>query len=103
VTSGRYQVVPDELRAHARTVHGLADDLTSAMDAANAATPNAEAFGTICRFFVPAIQSAGDLCRTQLGEAGKTVQWAASELRETSADYEEADSSTAADLRRKDR
>jgi hypothetical protein len=103
VTSGKYQVVPDELHAHARTIHGLADDTTNAMDAANAATLNGEAFGTICRFFVPVIQNVSELCSAQLGEADKTLRWAAFELRDTSADYEDVDLSTAASLRREGR
>lgn len=99
MTGDGYEVVPGELDAHAAVLDGLADDMAKALDAANAATMHGEAYGKICWFFVPVIQYISEPCRTQLDEAGSTLRRAATELRDTSAGYQDVETGNAASLR----
>ena len=94
-----FEVAPGALDAHAGLLDGLADDMAKAVEAADAATLDGEAYGKICAFFVPVIQYLSEPCRTQLGEAGDVLGRDGGKLRDTAGGYQDVDTANATSLR----
>jgi hypothetical protein len=99
MTGNEFQVEPGVLDAHAGVLDGLADDMTKAVEAADAATLHGEAYGKICAFFVPVIQYISEPCRTQLSEAADTLEQDSGKLRDTARGYQDVDAGNATSLR----
>ncbi|ONI92755.1 ESX-1 secretion-associated protein [Saccharothrix sp. ALI-22-I] len=94
-----FEVEPAELRAHASHLDGLTDRLTAAVDAANTVLFGDSAYGVVCSFLPP-------LLNTTLREAAETLRASvegmaatADDLRATALTYDEQDEANAVPFR----
>jgi uncharacterized protein YukE len=95
VGADQYDVVVDELRAHAGKLDGLTERLNAAADAGSQVTLATEAYGKICSFFVPVVQSIADPGVEALSSAATTMGETATGVRENADGYEAHDQSNA--------
>lgn len=86
-----FEVLPTELRSHARKVDGLAERLGQALHAARQVSMSDDAYGIICQFLPPVLngleQEAYDALAA--GENGTTE--IATNIRHTADEYEARD------------
>ncbi|SHG10702.1 type VII secretion target [Streptoalloteichus hindustanus] len=83
-----YDVLFDELRAHASRLDALGERLGAALDAARQVSMGDEAYGKICSFFVPVVHAVSDPGVEVLGRAADSMAETAREVRETGQTYE---------------
>lgn len=96
--AGGFGVEPDEVRAHAKKVSEVGDQLGEAGSAAGEITLNNQAFGLIGQFLVPGVLAVGGLATGAIKLAEQTTESMFEALKETADTYEEADDKNAADL-----
>jgi uncharacterized protein YukE len=90
-----YDVLPDELRAHASRLDGLKDRLATALDAANQVALGDQAYGVICSFFVPIVHAVSTPGVEALQGASGSVGETADGVRTTATSYDTTDQATA--------
>jgi len=93
-----YEVLNDELTAHAGKVDALATRLRTASDAANTVTMDNSAYGVVCQPFALMLQPFEELGVRTLRQAADTVAEAAKKLRDTAEHYESTDSAMATEF-----
>lgn len=86
-----YEVLVDELRAHAARLDALRDQLNTAVDAARTVTLGTEAYGKICAFFVPAVNAVSEPGVEALGRTAETMGETATRVRDTATGYEQVE------------
>jgi hypothetical protein len=94
--AGGYDVLVDELDAHARKVDGFAERLRAAADAARQVTMNDDAYGVICQPFAAMLQPFEELGVNALTKGVEAIADTAQRMRETAKSYGEQESSEAA-------
>lgn len=94
-----YEVLNDELLAHAGKVEALTNRLRTAADAANTVTMDNSAYGVVCQPFALMLQPFEELGVRTLRQAADTVVDTAEKVRDTARSYESTDSAQAASLK----
>jgi hypothetical protein len=82
-----YGVLIDELGSHASRLDALHDRLDQALRAANQVDLGSGAYGRICQFFVPIVQSVSAPGIESLGESARTMTATARGVRDTAGSY----------------
>ena len=82
-----YGVLVDELGAHASRLDALHDKLDQALRAANQVNLGSQAYGQICQFFVPIVQSVSAPAAESIGESAQTMTATAQGVRDTAGSY----------------
>jgi hypothetical protein len=86
-----YEVVAEELTAHASHLDGLTDRLNTAVDAANAVSMSDEAYGLLCSFLPPKVNPMEQEGLDALKAASEGVKTTADNVRTTAKDYQDTD------------
>jgi Excreted virulence factor EspC, type VII ESX diderm len=84
--SSAFEVVPDDLVAHASHVDGLVDRLNTAVSAAETAM-SPDAYGLICAFLPPIVNPAGEQAKDAISAAVQGVQQMADNVRTAAEAY----------------
>ncbi|GAA4616152.1 type VII secretion target [Saccharopolyspora hordei] len=95
------QVDPDQIRAHAGTVSGLASGLSDAARAVPAG-PAEGSLGTFLQFLTAGLGSAMAQTGQTIAQAATTVEAVGEALVQTAEDYERTDDENAVRLLRED-
>ncbi|SDE01195.1 type VII secretion target [Actinokineospora iranica] len=95
---GMTGVFVGELRAHATRLDALGERLSTAADAGRQVTMGTEAYGKICQFFVPVVQSISTPGIDAIAHTATTVAESAQGIRDTANAYEQNDQSNAQSL-----
>ncbi|MGW1681090.1 type VII secretion target [Saccharopolyspora sp. NPDC002376] len=95
------QVAPEQIRAHANTVSGLASGLSDAAGALPEG-PAENSLGTFLQFLTAGLGSAMSQTGQAIAQAGSAVDAVSSALVRTAEDYERADDDNAVRLLRED-
>jgi hypothetical protein len=90
-----YELVPQELDAHATEIDGLTDRLRTAVDAATTVTMNNSAYGVVCQPFALLLQPFEQLGVDTLNQAVETFSDTAGKVRDTVKSYDTTESATA--------
>jgi uncharacterized protein YukE len=91
-----FEVVPDELRAHASHLDGLTDRLSTAADAANTVVMDDEAYGLLCSFLPPIVNATTQQDATDaLKAAVEGMSTTADKLRTAATSYDQEDNTNA--------
>lgn len=91
MSGGGFELVPEELRAHASRLDGIRDRLSTALDAARTVSLPTGAYGVICQFFPPMVDPIEQMGMDGIGEAVTAMEATAGEVRDTAKDYEAVD------------
>jgi len=94
MTNG-FGVTPEELRSHASKLQGLGDELGTALDAARQVSMSSEAYGVLCSFFVPIVQTVSEPGVDGLRAAEESMHETAAQINDTAATYESGDTANA--------
>lgn len=94
MTSGGFDVEPDELTAHASHLDGLVDRLNNAVQAADYAL-NDDAYGLLCAFLPPIVNPTGEQAKDAVSAAAEGMQTTADNVRTTAQAYMDGDSQEA--------
>lgn len=86
-----FELVPEELRAHASRLDGIRDRLSTALDAARTVSLPTGAYGVICQFFPPMVDPVEQMGMDAISEAATAVEATANEIRETAKTYDAVD------------
>lgn len=97
--AGGYDVLVDELDAHARKVDGFAERLRQAADAARQVTMNNDAYGVICQPFAAMLQPFEEMGVNALTKGVEAITDTAQRMRETAESYGQQESAEAARFR----
>jgi hypothetical protein len=87
-----FEVLTDELTAHAGKVDGLTDRMRTAVDAANTVTMNNDAYGVVCQPFALLLQPFEEWGVRTLRQAADTIADSAKKVRDTTQSYTTTDS-----------
>lgn len=90
MTSGGFDVEPDELTAHASHLDGLVDRLNNAVQAADYALSD-EAYGLLCAFLPPIVNPTGQQAKDAVSAAAEGMQTTADNVRTTAQAYVDGD------------
>ncbi|MCG8916698.1 type VII secretion target [Actinokineospora sp. PR83] len=82
-----YGVLVGELGAHASKLAALHDKLDQALQAANQVNLGSQAYGQICQFFVPIVQSVSTPAVESISESAQTMDATAQGVRDTAGSY----------------
>jgi len=96
----QYEVLAEALRAHASTLHGLADRLDQAVAAARQVSMPADAYGVICQFLPPVLNPLEENGVAALQSGTEGMDTTGTNIRDTAEDYTAADDHHAAGFRR---
>lgn len=92
-----FEVVGDELRAHASHLDGLRDRLDTAVSAAGEVSMGNEAYGILCAFLPPIINATTQQAATDaLNAAVEGMSTIADNVRAAASGYDEQEQSNAA-------
>ncbi|WP_432844902.1 type VII secretion target [Amycolatopsis sp. CA-161197] len=94
MTSGGFDVEPDELTAHASHLDGLVDRLNNAVQAADYALSD-DAYGLLCAFLPPIVNPTGQQAKDAVSAAAEGMQTTADNVRTTAQAYQDGDSQEA--------
>jgi hypothetical protein len=86
-----FEVLTDELTAHAGKVDGLTDRMRTAVDAANTVTMNNDAYGVVCQPFALLLQPFEEWGVRTLRQAADTIADSAKKVRDTTQSYTTTD------------
>jgi hypothetical protein len=86
-----FELVPEELRAHAARLDGIRDRLSTALDAARTVSLPTDAYGLICQFFPPMVDPVEQMGMDAIGEAVTAMEETATGVRETAKTYDAVD------------
>jgi Excreted virulence factor EspC, type VII ESX diderm len=91
-----YEVVPDDLRAHASHLDGLVDRLNTAVSAAGSVTMDDHAYGLLCAFLPPIVKATTEQHATDtLHAAVDGMSTTADNVRTAASNYDEQDQANA--------
>lgn len=90
-----YEVLTDELAAHASKIDGLTSRLRTAVDAANTVTMDNSAYGVVCQPFALMLQPFEELGVRTLREGAEALTDTAGKVRDTARSYEQTDTAEA--------
>ena len=93
--SSAFEVVPEDLVAHASHLDGLVDRLGTAADAARTVSMSDAAYGLICQFVPPFVNPMEQKAMDAIDAAAEGVQITADNVRATATTYEEDDKADA--------
>lgn len=93
--TGGYEVLVDELAAHAGKVDGFAERLRAAADAARQVSMDDSAYGVICQPFAAMLQPFEDAGVNALGRGVEAIADTAQRMRETAQAYGEQETAEA--------
>jgi excreted virulence factor EspC (type VII ESX diderm) len=96
MTGQAFDVVPEDLTAHASHLDGLTDRLSQALDAANTVSMNDEAYGILCSFLPLIINPLEEKAIQALKDAVDGVTTTADNVRITANQYRDTDDTNAA-------
>lgn len=82
-----FDVLPDELAAHASHVRALTDRLAVAVDAANTASVSGDAYGLLCAFLPPILHPVQQAGIDALTASAEGVTVTADNVQSASAEY----------------
>jgi excreted virulence factor EspC (type VII ESX diderm) len=92
-----FEVVSDELRAHASHLDGLRDRLNTAVSAAGQVSMDNEAYGILCSFLPPIVNATTQQHATDtLNAAVEGMSTTADNVRTAAASYDDSEQSNAA-------
>jgi hypothetical protein len=94
-SSVSFEVLPEELAAHAGHVGGLSDRLNTALDAANAVSMGDGAYGVLCSFLPPIINPVTTSGTDAIGAAVEGMGVTSDEIRGAVSSYEASDEANA--------
>lgn len=89
--SEQYEVVTDALRAHARTLHGFADRLDQAVDAARQVSMPTDAYGVLCQFLPSMLNPLEEHGVAALRGSAESMDTTAANVQDTAEDYAATD------------
>lgn len=84
-----YEVVTDDLTAHASHLDGLADRLDTALSAAQTAAMSDDAYGLLCAFVPPIINPMEEKALAAVKSSGEAVRTTADNVRTAKDSYSE--------------
>ncbi len=90
-----FEVLPDELAAHAGHVGGLSDRLNTALDAANTVSMAGGAYGVLCSFLPPIINPVTKSGTDAIGAAVEGMGVTSNEIRGAVETYQAGDEANA--------
>jgi hypothetical protein len=90
-----FEVVPDDLVAHASHLDGLVERLNTVVSAAASAMSD-DAYGLLCAFLPPIVNPTGERAADVLKAAVEGIQTSADNVRTAASSYQEGDDSNAA-------
>ncbi|MEU6268300.1 type VII secretion target, partial [Saccharopolyspora shandongensis] len=90
-----FEVVAEELTAHASHLDGLTDRLDTAISAAETVSMSDEAYGILCSFLPPIVNPMEKEGLDALNAAKEGVSTTADNVRATAKQYEETDQASA--------
>jgi Excreted virulence factor EspC, type VII ESX diderm len=91
-----FEVVTEDLFAHASHLDGLVDRLNTAVDAAKTVSMSDSAYGLICQFVPPFVNPMEQKALTAVEAAVDGVQTTAGNVRATATTYQDHDDTPAA-------
>lgn len=91
---GSFEVVPDDLVAHASHLAGLVDRLNTA-SAATASAMSDSAYGLLCSFLPPIINPTGEQAASTVKAAGEAISTSADNVRASARSYQDNEDSGA--------
>ncbi|MGC7102103.1 type VII secretion target [Amycolatopsis lurida] len=94
-----FEVVPDELTAHADHLDGLGDRLETALAAAKAASMPGDAYGLLCAFLPPVVNPVGERGVAAVQASGEAMRTTAANVRTAGAAYAVREETTAKPFR----
>ena len=86
-----FEVVSEELTAHASHLDGLVDRLDTAISAAQEVSMSDEAYGLLCSFLPPIVNPMEEEGMNALKAASEGVSTTADNVRTTAKNYQETD------------
>ncbi|OLF18531.1 type VII secretion target [Actinophytocola xanthii] len=93
--SSAFEVVPEDLTAHASHLDGLSDRLTTAADAARTVSMSDSAYGLICQFVPPFVNPMEQKAMEAIDAAAEGVRTSAGNIRSTATSYTDTDTAHA--------
>jgi hypothetical protein len=87
-----FEVVPEDLVAHASHLDGLVDRLNTAVSAAGSAM-NPDAYGLLCAFLPPILNPTAEHAAETLKAAVEGVRTSADNVRTAASSYQDSDQS----------
>jgi hypothetical protein len=90
-----FDVVVDDLRAHASHLDGLMDRLSTAVSAANTVSMSDDAYGLLCSFLPPIVNPMEQEGIDSLNAASEAVGTTAGNVRLAADHYEDSDQANA--------
>jgi len=97
--SDQYEVLTEALREHAKNVHGVADRLAQAADAAQVSLP-VDTYGVYCQILPAVLNPLQDLGAAALGSCARSLTTTATKIKDTAEDYAAVDDRNALALHR---
>lgn len=86
--AGGYEVVTEALVAHATSLGRIADQLSTALDAANTVSMPRDAYGVICQFFPPMIDPIEQAGVTAIQQSVSSMNDTVTAVQNTARDYD---------------
>jgi hypothetical protein len=93
--SSAFEVVPEDLIAHASHLDGLSDRLGTAADAARTVSMSDSAYGLICQFVPPFVNPMEQKAMEAIDAAGEAVRTSSTNVRSTATSYQDTDTAHA--------
>lgn len=95
MSSGEFEVDPDDLVAHASHLDGVVDRLNQAVQAADSALSD-DAYGLLCSFLPAIVNPTGEQAKDALTASAEGFTTTAANVRAAADSYRESDDSAAA-------
>ncbi|MEV5539481.1 type VII secretion target [Saccharopolyspora shandongensis] len=95
-----FRIPAEQLRTHADRLDGHAAAIGQAADAGRSAQLGTDAYGVICQFLPPVLDSTAETVLSTTSAAHDAVSALSTALREAIADHEATDAEIAAALQR---
>jgi hypothetical protein len=93
-SGGSFEVVPEDLLAHASHLAGLVDRLNTA-SAASVSAMSDSAYGLLCSFLPPIINPTGEQAADTVKAAGEALSTSADNVRKAATSYQDNEDSSA--------
>jgi hypothetical protein len=94
-----YEVVTQALVGHATALGRVADQLSTALDAANTVRLPRDAYGVICQFFPPMVDPIEQAGVDAIATGVRAMQDTATEISNTARDYDSVEVANASAFR----
>jgi Excreted virulence factor EspC, type VII ESX diderm len=94
MTSASFEVVPEDLLAHASHLAGLVDRLNTA-SAATASAMSDDAYGLLCAFLPPILNPTGEQAAATVKAAGDAIATSADNVRTAATSYQDNEDGSA--------